>query len=106
MQLMPQSWDKTSHRYPKPLQFTLQDGAQVLLRPVIPDDQERIQNGMAALSSESRHSRFFTRAAQLSDQQLRYFSDVDQNKHVAWIALDSSNPKHPGLGITRFTRDQ
>jgi ribosomal protein S18 acetylase RimI-like enzyme len=88
----------------KPLQFTLQDGTQVLLRPVIPDDRERIQNGMAALSSESRYFRFFTTAARLSDRQLRYFREVDQHNHVAWVALDSSNPKQPGLGIARFTR--
>jgi len=104
MQLMPQSLDKTSHQYTNSLQFTLQDGTQVLLRPVIPDDRERIQNGMAALSSESRYFRFFTSAGRLSDQQLHYFSEVDQSNHVAWIALDSGNPKHPGLGVTRFTR--
>jgi len=104
MQLVPQSPDKISHQYQKPLQFTLHDGTQVLLRPVIPDDRERIQNGMAALSSESRYLRFFTSAARLSDQQLRYFSEVDQRNHVAWIALDSSNPKHPGLGVARFAR--
>jgi ribosomal protein S18 acetylase RimI-like enzyme len=101
---MPRSLDKASLRFQKPLQFTLQDGTQVLLRPVIRDDQERIQNGMAALSSESRYFRFFTAAARLSDQQLRYFSEVDQHNHVAWVALDSSNPKHPGLGIARFIR--
>jgi GNAT superfamily N-acetyltransferase len=88
----------------RPMQFTLQDGTHVLLRPVMPDDQERIQNGMAALSSESRYFRFFTSAARLSDQQLRYFTEVDQHDHVAWIALDSSDPKHPGLGVARFIR--
>ena len=104
MQLMSQPLDKTPHQYPKSLQFTLQDGTQVLLRPVIPDDRERIQNGMAALSSETRYFRFFTSAGRLSEQQLRYFSEVDQSNHVAWIALDSSDPKHPGLGVARFAR--
>ncbi len=76
----------------------------MLLRPVIPDDRERIQTGMAALSSESRYFRFFTSAPRLSEQQLRYFCEVDQHNHVAWTALDSSDPKNPGLGIARFTR--
>jgi len=104
LRLMTQSLDKTPHQDPKLLQFALRDGTQVLLRAVICDDRERIQNGMAALSSESRYFRFFTSATRLSDQQLRYFSEVDQQSHVAWIALDSSDPKHPGLGIARFTR--
>ena len=88
----------------QPMQFMLQDGTPVLLRPVKPDDHERIQNGMAALSHESRYFRFFTSATRLSDQQLRYFSEVDQHDHVAWVALDSSNPIHSGLGAARFIR--
>ena len=98
------SFERPSHRCSRPLEFTLQDGTQVLLRPVISDDRERIQNGMAALSTESRYFRFFTSATQLSGQQLSYFSEVDQYDHVAWIALNSSDPKHPGLGIARFIR--
>jgi GNAT superfamily N-acetyltransferase len=86
------------------MQFTLQDGTHVLLRPVMPEDKERIQNGMAALSLGSRYFRFITPAARLSDQQLSYFSEVDQCGHVAWVALDSSDPKHPGLGVARFIR--
>ena len=102
--LAPQSFEKCSYGCSNPIQDILHDGAQVLLRPVISDDRDRIQNGMTALSSESRYFRFFTSATQLSEQQLRYFSEVDQRDHVAWIALDASNPEHPGLGIARFIR--
>jgi GNAT superfamily N-acetyltransferase len=87
-----------------PFQLTLQNGTHVLLRPVMPEDREGIQNGMAALSPESRYFRFFTSAPRLSDQQLRYFSEVDQRDHVAWLALDASNSKHPGVGVARFVR--
>ena len=82
----------------------LPDGTHVLLRPVMPEDRERIQNGMAALSPRSRYLRFFTSASRLSDEQLRYFSEVDQCNHVAWIALDSSVRTYPGLGVARFIR--
>jgi len=88
----------------QPMQFRLEDSTHLLLRPVTPEDQERIQSGMAALSPESRYFRFFTSAARLSGEQLRYFSEVDQCDHVAWVALDSSDPKHLGLGIARFIR--
>jgi len=88
----------------KPLPFILQDGTQVLLRPVVPGDRERIQTGMAALSSETRYFRFFTSATRLSEQELNCFSEVDQQNHIAWIALDASGPNHPGLGIARFIR--
>jgi GNAT superfamily N-acetyltransferase len=95
---------KQSLQPPKSLQFTLTDGMKVLLRPVRAEDRTRLETGVAALSSESRYFRFFTTVAQLSDQQLRYFSEVDHCNHVAWIALDASDPKHPGLGVARFVR--
>lgn len=90
----------------EPILFTLQDGTEVLLRPVVPEDRERIESGMAALSFDSRYFRFFTTAARLSDQQLRYFSEVDQRNHVAWIALDAASPRNQGLGIVRFVRSR
>ena len=101
---MPIPLDKFSLCCTKPLQFPLRDGTQVLLRPIMPNDRERIQNGMAALSPESRYFRFFTAVESLSDEQLHYLTDVDQLDHVAWIALDSSDPEYPGLGVARFIR--
>src|SRR5690242_8826717 len=101
---MTQPLHRSPQRYSYPLQFTLQDGTCVLLRPVASDDRERIQNGMMVLSSESRYFRFFTSAARLSDQQLSYFTEVDQLNHVAWVALDAISPKHPGIGSARFIR--
>lgn len=99
---MPQPFDRAPHGDINPFRLTLRDGTPVLLRPVIPEDRERIQKGMVALSRESRYFRFFTTAARLSDQQLHYFSEVDHQNHVAWVTLDLSHPKHPGLGIARF----
>ena len=95
---------KQSLQSAKSLQFTLTDGTKVLLRPVVPEDRARLETGVDALSRESRYFRFFTVAAQLSDHQLRYFIEADQRNHVAWIALDASNPRHPGLGVARFIR--
>jgi GNAT superfamily N-acetyltransferase len=89
-------------------EFTLplQDGELVDLRPIRWDDRETIQNGMSALSSQSRYFRFFTPISKLSEAQLRLFTEIDQHNHVAWIALAHDNPEHPGIGIARFIRIQ
>jgi len=42
----------------------------------------------------------------LSDQQLRYFTEVDQQNHVAWIALDAADSTNRGLGVARFVRSR
>ncbi len=82
----------------------LRDGELVDFRPVRQADRETIQHGMSGLSLQSRYFRFFTPIAKLSDAQLHYFTEVDQQNHIAWIALAHDQPGHPGLGIARFIR--
>jgi hypothetical protein len=33
----------------------------------------------------------------LSDQQLRYLTEIDCADHMAWVALDPAQPAHPGV---------
>lgn len=82
----------------------LRDGTAVLLRPVLPEDRQRLEKGLLRMSAESRYQRFFSPIRVLSDKQLRYFTEVDQENHIAWIALDTSASGLPGLGIARFVR--
>jgi RimJ/RimL family protein N-acetyltransferase len=82
----------------------LRDGSRARIRPVRPEDKMRIQCGMKLLSAESRFLRFFSASAQLSAELLQYLTQVDQQNHVAWIAVNPSLPGEPGLGIARFVR--
>ena len=83
---------------------TLKDGTSALLRPVIPEDKWRIAAGLVQMSPQSRYFRFFTLTPGLTEEQLRYFTEVDQENHVAWIAVDPATPQQNGLGIARFIR--
>lgn len=80
------------------------DGEWFDFRPVRRDDWKIVRDGMSALSSRSRYLRFFSFISQLSDEQLQYFTAVDQYDHVAWIALARDQTAHPGVGIARFIR--
>jgi GNAT superfamily N-acetyltransferase len=84
--------------------FALRDGTEVLLRPVLPLDRERIRAAFHRLSLQSRYLRFFTGKSELSDELLTYFSEVDQVSHVAWGAVDPRSPELPGVGLGRFAR--
>jgi GNAT superfamily N-acetyltransferase len=86
------------------IHVSLANRTPVIIRPVRPEDKARIVNGMRQLSAESRHLRFFTENAELSPEMLRYLTEVDQQNHVAWIALDASTPEEGGVGIARFVR--
>jgi GNAT superfamily N-acetyltransferase len=86
--------------------MSLLDGELVDFRPVKPNDKETIQKGMLALSSKSRYFRFFSPILKLSDTQLYDFTEIDQQNHVAWMALAHNEPEQRGLGIARFIRIQ
>ena len=86
------------------LHESLRDGTRVLLRPIGPHDRQRLVEGLRRLSERSRRLRFHAAVQELSDDQLRYLTEVDQVDHVAWVALDRDRPDDPGVGVARYVR--
>lgn len=82
-------------------EVALHDGTIVRLRLVVPDDKERLRTGFDRLSAASRYARFLGTKDSLSDDELRYLTEVDQEAHVAIGAL---LPDGGGAGIARFVR--
>ena len=82
--------------------LVLRDGSRVLLRPVEPTDKALLVEGFARLSPESRYRRFLVAVPELSDAQLRYFTEVDHHDHEALAALDPVAGR--GVGVARFVR--
>lgn len=83
------------------LRLALDDGTEVTLRPVTPDDRDILHAGFEALSQEARTHRFLSPVTHLSPDQLSYFTEVDQLDHVAWGAIDADGN---GLGVGRWVR--
>ncbi len=84
--------------------MTLRDGRPVALRPVVAADRHRLADGFDRLSPDSRRLRFLGSVSSLSEAQLAYLTDVDGHDHVAWGALDLTDPSSPGFGVGRFVR--
>jgi GNAT superfamily N-acetyltransferase len=81
----------------------LRDGTRVVLRLIRPEDRDVLRAGFDRLSAASRYSRFLAPKASLSDDELHYLSDVDQEDHVA-IGAVREDDRSFGLGIARFIR--
>lgn len=81
---------------------TLRDGTRARVRPIRADDKWRLQQGLQELSPRSRLARFHTAVQRFTDEQLRYLTEVDQQRHVAWVALNPERPEEPGMGVGRF----
>ncbi len=84
--------------------YTLQSGEKLYVRPVLPEDKERLARGYEMLSERSRRLRFFIPLKYLHEDILRYLTEIDHYNHEAWGALDIHHPELPGTGIGRYIR--
>lgn len=80
----------------------LLDGDSIAVRPIRPDDKERLAEGFRRLTERSRYSRFFTFTGSLSARQLAYFTEVDHHDHEALVATDTLTGD--GIAVARFIR--
>jgi GNAT superfamily N-acetyltransferase len=96
-----ESGGPTGARLRRPI-VVLRDGVRVTLRPVAPDDRQRLVESFAGLSEESRYRRFFAAKTGLTESELDYLVDVDHCDHEAIVAIDRSNDAL--LGVARYVR--
>jgi RimJ/RimL family protein N-acetyltransferase len=82
---------------------TLKSGREVLIRPIRPDDGQRLRTGYRALSPQSQYQRFLTLKPALTDSEVRYLVDVDGTNHYALIATTTSSPDWI-IAVARFVR--
>ena len=65
----------------------LSDGQTVHVRPIVPDDAERLVRFHSRQSPESIYFRYFSPRPQLSERDLHRFTHVDHHDRVAFVAL-------------------
>ncbi len=82
----------------------LRDGARIRVRPVVPDDKERLVQGLERLSPRSRYRRFMSAVTRLRPDQLAYFTELDYIDHFALGAVAVDDPGSPGVGVVRYVR--
>jgi GNAT superfamily N-acetyltransferase len=80
----------------------LRDGSDVVVRPLAPDDRERIRRAFDRLSPESRYRRFFVSLRELSDGLLDLLTDVDHDAHEAIVGIDPQSGDI--VGVARYVR--
>jgi protein lysine acetyltransferase len=84
-----------------PIPIRVRDGTHLLLRPVLPGDDERTVHGHIQFSSETLYRRFMT-ARLPSPALMHYLSEVDYIDHFVWVVTDGNDP----VADARFVRDE
>ena len=86
---------------------TLRDGTPVLLRLLTPEDKPMLRREFERWSSASRYARFLSPKAHLTDAELDYLCNIDQESHFALGAIAEAGDGHgepDALGLARFIR--
>jgi acetyltransferase len=73
--------------------FRAADGTQLYIRHIRPDDKQRLAKGWLALSEETQRKRFLAPKPRLTQNDLRYLTEVDGHDHVALVALRLDEPQ-------------
>jgi GNAT superfamily N-acetyltransferase len=82
----------------------LRDESRIAVRPVEPEDRERLRRAFHRLSPESRYRRFFAPLTDLSERDLSYLTEIDHHDHEALAAIDPATDEI--IGVARYVRGE
>ncbi len=86
-------------------EVVLSDGMRARLRMLRPEDKHLIEDGFLKLSDRARYLRFFAAKERLTEEELRYLTEIDGVNHFAIGATRLEGHREiDGLGIARFVR--
>ena len=85
-----------------PIPVRLADGGELMLRPVLPGDNERSSSTSVEFSSETLYRRFMSTRAP-SPALMHYLFEVDYVDHFVWVLVDGADG--PVVADVRFVRD-
>jgi acetyltransferase len=105
---VPASADRYAHMaicpYPAHLvsHWQLDDGYDVTLRPMRPEDAELVQTFVRAMSEQSRYFRFMDALRELSPTMLSYLTQIDYDREMALVATVEEGGKELQIGVARY----
>ncbi|SMY34773.1 bifunctional acetate--CoA ligase family protein/GNAT family N-acetyltransferase [Photobacterium andalusiense] len=75
--------------YPKEYEQTcqLKDGKQILLRPILPEDEPAHKAFINQVSEEDLYKRFFSDVGELNHEALAKFTQIDYDREIAFVAV-------------------
>lgn len=94
------------HRYPADLidVVHLGDAGRIVIRPVLPQDQDLTARFFRDLSQSARYDRFLGPARQLPDELLRRFTEVDYADHCALVGEVFADGAETVVAEARYIR--
>ena len=80
----------------------LRDGSSIHLRAIRPDDKHHLLALFSHLSSRSMYFRFFRVKTTLTDEELRYFTELDFVRNVGLVATRRAGSDEHIIGVGHY----
>jgi acetyltransferase len=92
------------HPYPIHLitEEQLNDGTDIIIRPIRPEDAEIEQEFIRSLSAESKYFRFMNSIHELSLEMLVRFTQIDYHNEMALVAINPDPKGEEEIGVARY----
>ena len=78
----------------------------VTIRPICAHDSGMEQEFVRHLSQESRYFRFMASIRELSPKKLKYFTEIDYDRHMAFVATIMREDKELEIGVARYIQNE
>lgn len=78
------------------------NGVPVTVRPIRPQDKDIEQSFVRGLSQDSRYYRFMEQMRELSPDKLKYFTEIDYDRHMALIATVEADGVEKEVAVARY----
>jgi acetyltransferase len=93
------------HPYPIHLvkNIQLNDGTDMIIRPIRPEDAEIEAKFVRELSDETKYFRFMNHLQELSQEMLVRLTQIDYHDEMAMIAVISTGAGEAQVGVARYT---
>ena len=85
------------------MNLRLDNGTEIVIRPIRPGDKALLADGIARLSPRSARYRFLAPKNRLTTAELRYLTEIDFVDHYALIAVLAADPRR-AAGVGRWVR--
>ncbi|MDN3702134.1 bifunctional acetate--CoA ligase family protein/GNAT family N-acetyltransferase [Vibrio artabrorum] len=82
-------------------QIQLKDGTQVLLRPILPEDEPLHADFISHVSKEDLYKRFFSDVGEFNHEALANFTQIDFDREIAFVVVRKEQGVPAIIGVSR-----
>jgi acyl-CoA hydrolase/GNAT superfamily N-acetyltransferase len=96
-----------AHPYPEELEETLrlEDGTELLVRPIRPSDEDFIKSMFYAFSEQTKYLRYHGTLKSLPHNKLQVFCNVDYDTEMALVVVRGKGGREEIIAVGRYMTD-